>query len=109
MTTRLLAITTTSDNRDELQRLAKHLVEQRLAACCQLSGPIESVYRWEGKLESSQEWTCVVKTTSSLYPEVESEILELHHYDQPQIVATELPLASAGYLAWVESMVKSPE
>ena len=61
----LLVIATTNDDRDELDRIAKTLIERKLAACCQISGPLTSHYCWEGKLESSMEFTCTIKTTQA--------------------------------------------
>ena len=98
---KLIIVTTTSDDAEELETIASELIQRNLAACCQISGPIKSVYRWEGKVESSQEWTCAIKTLECKYPEVEQVILKLHHYDTPQIVAVEATLVSESYQQWV--------
>lgn len=102
----LIQITTTSDDREELERIASQLVELRLAACCQISGPITSWYTWNGQIESASEWTCVVKTVKHCYSDVEDLITRLHHYDEPQIIALEICLASQGYQNWVRQIVK---
>ena len=101
----LIQITTTSDDRAELERIASQLVEQRLAACCQISGPITSLYTWNGQLESANEWNCVIKTVKRCYSEVEDLITRLHHYDEPQIIALDICLASDGYQNWVRQIV----
>ena len=104
----LILITTTSDERDNLEEIAAKLVELRLAACCQLSGPITSVYRWQGQIESANEWVCTIKTTTRRFAEVRDTILKLHHYDEPQIVAIDITDASTGYHQWVLESV-TPE
>ncbi len=97
----LIIVTTTSDDQAELQKIANHLVEQNLAACCQISGPITSVYRWEEEIESSQEWTCTIKTLERFYIDVEQAIRKFHHYDTPQITAVKTIMASESYEKWV--------
>jgi periplasmic divalent cation tolerance protein len=72
-----------------------------LAACVQITGPATSVYRWQGKVESSQEWLCIIKTQASGYPAVEAAIRELHTYQVPEIVAVPIVAGSAEYLAWL--------
>jgi periplasmic divalent cation tolerance protein len=101
----LILITTTSNDREELEKIAAHLVERKLGACCQISGPISSWYRWNGKLESTQEWVCSIKTLKSRFPEAEIAISTLHHFDEPQIVAIDICAASEGYENWVRQCV----
>ncbi len=57
-----IQIITTTDSKAAAERIARELVEQRLAACVQIGGPITSVYRWQGKMETAEEWTCTIKT-----------------------------------------------
>jgi len=99
----LIQITTTSDNREELEKIATHLIENKLAACCQISGPVASDYIWQGKLESSVEWTCTIKTLKRHYLDVETAIREMHHYEQPEIIAVAIIMASEGYEKWIVS------
>ena len=101
----LIIVTTTSDRRDTLDNIAANLIEQKLAACVQIGGPITSHYCWDGKVEQAQEWTCAIKTLEDFYESVESRIKQLHHYDEPQIIATPIVQASQGYADWlVKSM-----
>ena len=100
----LIIITTTSDDRAELEKIAASLVESKLAACCQISGPITSVYSWQGKTETASEWTCAIKTQKQLFSDVKSKIIELHHYDLPQVIAVEVAGSSASYREWVFAM-----
>ena len=101
----LIMITTTSDDREELEKIAAILIQQRLAACCQISGPITSVYSWNGKLEKSDEWTCSIKTVKRRYSEVADAIRQNHHYEEPQVIALDICSASEGYRNWVVDSV----
>lgn len=97
-----LQVLTTAGSEEEAARIAAALVERRLAACVQVVGPITSRYRWHGEIEEEREWQCLAKTTRAAYPAVEAAIRELHSYDEPEIVATEIVAGSAGYLTWIE-------
>ncbi len=100
-----ILISTTSDDREELVAIAERLIGDRLAACCQITGPLTSFYRWQGKIEQSNEWMCLIKTQTELYAAVEQAIREQHHYVEPEIIATEINLGSAGYLKWIDENV----
>lgn len=102
-----IMIVTTCDNREALSNMAHRLVEKNLAACVQLLGPIESTYRWEGKVETATEWLCQIKTTASLYDQVEAEILHMHPYTTPEIIALPLVRGHQGYLSWIVDSVIS--
>ena len=99
----LIQVVTTTASEDEARRIAAALVERRLAACVQIVGPITSVYRWQGAVETSQEWQCAIKTRRDLYADVEAAIVELHSYDVPEVLAVPIIAGSPGYLAWVET------
>lgn len=96
----MIQLSTTSDDRNELLRIADHLISNRLAACCQIEGPFTSIYLWEGQVESCEEFRCVIKSTQERYAAIESAILSLHHYACPQIVGCELPMSEANYVRW---------
>lgn len=95
-----LQVYTTSDRIDIIEIIAKRLVEERLAACVQVIGPITSTYWWNGKIENSQEWLCIIKSTKRLYKQVEDTIKSIHHYDVPEIVAMPVVKGSEDYLNW---------
>ncbi len=105
----LIQITTTSDDKLELEQIAATLVERGLAACCQIRGPITSIYRWKDKTESSQEWTCSIKTRKQLFSTVTAVIKDAHHYEVPQITAVEICNVSHSYLEWVCSVTNTDE
>lgn len=97
-----IQIANTSATRDEAERIARMLIEQRLAACAQVTGPVTSVYHWQDRVEEGEEWLCTLKTRASLFEKVATAIREVHSYQCPEIVATPITEASADYLAWLE-------
>jgi len=101
----MLTVATTTADRDDAVRIASALVDRRLAACCQVSGPITSVYRWEGRVETAQEWLCTAKTTAERWPDLEAAVRELHPYDTPELIATPITQASPAYAAWLRAEV----
>ena len=100
-----IVITTTSDDKSELETIAKQLIDQRLAACCQIVGPVTSIYRWKDEIEQANEWMCLIKTSDEQFSNVEAVIKKLHHYDQPEIIATNIAHSSAGYLDWITANI----
>ena len=100
-----IQVTTTTEKREDADRIASWLVEQRMAACVQVSGPITSCYRWKGEVETAEEWRCTIKTTAQAYEHVEEAIRKLHPYDEPQILATSITAGSKGYLQWLTDEV----
>ena len=99
----LVIVTTTSDDREQLEQIASALVEQRLAACCQIHGPISSIYMWQGSVANTQEFGCTIKTTAGHIAAVKSKIHQMHKYDVPQIVVVKAIDVSTPYLRWVQS------
>ncbi len=105
MPTEALQVTTTTSGRGDAETLAEAILNQRLAACVQISGPIESRYWWNGRLETAAEWLVTIKTRRDLYKSLESLLLELHPYDQPEIIGTAITEVSSGYLKWLDEQV----
>jgi periplasmic divalent cation tolerance protein len=103
--TEAIQIATTTGTKADALKIAAVLVEQRLAACVQVGGPITSCYRWQDRVESADEWLCTIKTTAALFGRVEQRIRELHPYDEPEIIATPIVAASQTYLAWLRRQV----
>jgi periplasmic divalent cation tolerance protein len=89
------------------QRIARKLVEQRLAACVTISDLRESIYWWEGNIEQEQEHLLIIKTKKSLYSKLEGEILNLHPYDVPEIIALPVAAGNVKYLEWLSSETAS--
>ena len=105
MESEFIQISTTCDRREILEQIAAKLVADKVAACCQLEGPVTSVYRWEGKTESASEYRLLIKTTTELLPAVEASVIELHSYQQPQITAVPIVAANEGYAGWIRENV----
>lgn len=100
---RALVVMTTTASHAEADAISALLVEAGLAACVQVVGPIESRYRWQGKVDTAAEWLCLVKTTADRYDEVERVVRGAHSYTEPEILALVVDNGSAGYLAWLAS------
>ncbi len=98
-----LQVFTTAGSEEEAERISATLVERRLAACVQVTGPISSRYRWQGEVEREREWLCLAKTEASRYDELEAAIRELHSYEEPEIVALPIVAGSEGYLSWISA------
>lgn len=101
MSTDTLLIISTCPDRETAERIANGLVEQGLAACVNISSPVTSVYRWEGKIESDEELLLTIKTSRQRYPELEQAISTLHPYELPEIIAVPVEQGLPGYLDWV--------
>jgi periplasmic divalent cation tolerance protein len=80
-------------------------VEQKLAACVQITAPIASTYRWKGKVETVCEWHCLIKTREELYSKVETAIKKLHSYETPEIIAVPIIKGSSEYLSWLNDVL----
>lgn len=102
-------VITVAGSEEEALMISKVVVESRLAGCVQVSGPIESLYWWEGKTEKAKEWMCLMKSRRDLFPELESEIRKVHSYDVPEIIS--LPIINCGgkYFDWLEKELKSSQ
>jgi periplasmic divalent cation tolerance protein len=105
MTNKRLVLTTTSSVEDS-KKLARALVERRLAACVNIVPWIESVYRWEGKVEEAQECLLLIKTTEEAFPRLRDAIQELHSYDIPECIALAIENGSVPYLSWISRSVE---
>jgi periplasmic divalent cation tolerance protein len=97
-----IQVTTTTETKEQAQKIAQYLVEQKIAACVQITGPITSIYRWKGKVENTQEWLCLIKTQDDLYNKVEAAIKSQHSYETPEIIALPIVKGSKEYLNWLD-------
>ena len=103
MTDYCLQVTVAAASREEAERITGSAVEQRLAACGQVLGPMRSTYRWEGRLERAEEWLCLFKTTRTRFPELQRHVLRAHSYRAPEIVATAITAGAIDYLDWIRA------
>jgi len=86
----------------EARRIARSVVEKRLAACVNVfPGRVESVYRWKGKVETARERLVLIKTTAGRLARLEREVKRLHSYEVPEFVVLPVESGSREYLAWV--------
>jgi periplasmic divalent cation tolerance protein len=99
-------VLSTAGSEEEARKLARHLVEHQLAACVNIVPQIESIYRWQGKVESSQEWLLLIKTTAERCSAVRDAIRELHSYELPECVVLTIEDGSPDYLKWLADSVK---
>ena len=99
--TRLIQISTTVDTRRKAKEIANTLAMKRLVACVQILGPIQSVYRWNGKIEHSKEWLCLVKAREEDYGSIETTIKRMHPREVPEILAVPVLRRNRDYLNWV--------
>ena len=100
-----IAVFITAPNKEEASRLADMLVSGKLAACVQILPAMESVYRWQGKIERQSEVLLIAKTFTSKFADLEIEVRALHSYETPEIVAVPLTALSEEYRQWLMASV----
>jgi len=98
-------VLSTAGSEEEAHKIARFLVERQLAACVNIVPHVESVYRWQSKVESSREWLLLIKTTAQKFDDVRDAIRELHSYDLPECIAIAVEDGSSEYLAWIGDSV----
>lgn len=96
-----VVVTTTTDSEDAARELAAGAVEARLGACAQVVGPVTSVFRWDGAVQTEPEWRVEIKTAADRVDALTTHLAQRHTYDEPEIVATPITGGSPGYLGWV--------
>ena len=98
-------VLSTAGSEDEARKVAHHLVDHQLAACVNILPGIESIYRWQGKVESAPEWLLLIKTTAEKFPAVRDAIREVHSYELPECIAIAIEDGSQEYLQWIGDSV----
>ena len=101
-----IVVLMTAASGEEAARLADMLIGAHLAACVQILPEMESVYRWQGKIERQAETLLLAKTTRSKFEELEREVRALHSYETPEIIALPIVAGSTPYLEWLSAGVK---
>jgi len=99
-------VLSTAGSEDEALKIARHLVEHQLAACVNIVPRIESIYRWQGKVESNRECLLLIKTTAERFPAVRDAVWKLHSYELPECVAVSIDDGSPEYLQWLADSVQ---
>ena len=101
-----IQILTTTEKREDAQKIAQILVQKRLAGCVQVIGSISSTYWWKNRIETAEEWLCLIKSEKGLYEELEKTIKEIHPYETPEITAVPIVAGSKEYLGWLDQELK---
>jgi periplasmic divalent cation tolerance protein len=105
MTDKVVVLITAASRR-ECKKIAKHLVEEKLAACVNITQGIESVYRWEGKVTTDKGYLMLIKTTREVFDEIKHAVAQIHSYHTPEIICLPIIDGSRNYLQWVGDSVK---
>lgn len=101
-------VLTTAANREEADRLGRTLVEERLAACATLIPGIESIYRWEGEVETAHEVLLLLKTHTDQVPALEARLHAIHSYQTPEFLVLRVEAGSQSYLDWMRGSLRLP-
>jgi periplasmic divalent cation tolerance protein len=96
-----IQVSTTTGKKQDAEKIALTLVERKIAACVQIVGPITSIYRWKGTIETAEEWQCLIKSREDLYTEIEKAIQSIHPYEVPEIIVMSIISGSSDYLEWL--------
>jgi periplasmic divalent cation tolerance protein len=101
LSTGVVVVYVTVPNKDVARQIAFALVDERLAACTNIIPGLESVYEWDGKIQSDNELLLMIKTSASLIPSLTNKVKELHPYDECEVIAVPVIGGSSTYLQWV--------
>ncbi len=101
-----VVVLVTAGNRQEAELIGRALVEKKLAACCNIVGPIASIFYWEGKLCEEQELLLVIKSVKERFDEIVTTVKQLHSYTTPEIIALPIVAGASDYLNWVAAETK---
>lgn len=102
-----IVVLVTAGKLTEARKIARELVKASLAACVNITPAIESIYRWEGKVERAQEYLLIIKSARELFPEIAAEVRKLHSYTTPEIVCLPIVEGAPDYLQWLGDSVRS--
>ena len=101
-----MQLTTTTGKRQDAEQIASELVSRRLAACVQVTGPVVSTFRWQDKVETAEEWTCIIKTSGAQLTKIRQLFSQIHPYEVPELIATPIIDGSPAYLKWLGEQVE---
>jgi periplasmic divalent cation tolerance protein len=103
--TEFIQVFITVNNNEKAREIAHMLIEKRLAGCVQISGPVNSVYRWQGRIMEDQEWLLIVKSDRNHFIELENEVKRIHPYEVPEILALPVAEGNISYLNWLKGVL----
>lgn len=98
-----IVVLVTARDKTEAERIARHLVEHKLCACVNIVSPVNSLFRWDNKLDSSEEAMLIIKTKKTLFKKLEEAVKSVHSYEVPEIIALPVVAGSKKYLDWVKA------
>jgi periplasmic divalent cation tolerance protein len=98
---KLRAVLVTTGSEIEAVSIARTLVEERLAACVNIIGPMRSIYRWRDGVSDDPEYLLVIKSRATMYMKIETRVRELHSYDVPEVIALTIDRGSPPYIQWL--------
>ena len=104
-----IVVLCTCPSAEEAEKIARLLVEQRLAACVNIVPGLRSIYRWKGQVEDAGEWLLLVKSRRSLFDQLRAAVERVHSYEVPEVIALHVVDGAPAYLEWLEHEVKSEE
>jgi periplasmic divalent cation tolerance protein len=108
MTDKIVVLSTCA-SAEEAERLARRVIDDRLAACVNVLSPVRSFYRWQGKIEDSAEWLLIIKSTRDKFDALRAALESAHTYELPEIIAIPVVDGSPNYLSWIERELQSAE
>ena len=101
-----LVVLVTAGSESEAGTIARALLDERLAACVTIGGPIRSLYRWQGRVADDREWQLVIKTRADLFDALADRVQALHSYDMPEIIGLPVTVGNPAYLEWLEEATR---
>jgi len=102
-----IVVLTTCESEDEAGRIARSLVEKRIAACVNILPKGRSIYRWKGAVEDAQEFVLLIKTRRDIFETLRAELSRIHAYEIPEIIALPVVDGSESYLSWIDRELAS--
>jgi periplasmic divalent cation tolerance protein len=99
-------VVTTCGSLEEARHIARTVIERRLAACVNIVPQVESIYRWKGEIETSNELLLVIKTTAGVFEKLRAALKELHSYEVPECIELTVTDGSEAYLDWIGESVR---
>ena len=102
-----IVVLTTCESEDEAERIARSLVEKRVAACVNILPKARSIYRWKGAVEDTQEFVLLIKTRRDVFDALRAELSKIHSYEVPEVMALPVVDGSESYLGWIDRELAS--
>ncbi len=104
--TEFIQVFITINDRAKAKEIAETLLDKKIAACVQISGPVTSLYKWQGSLAEDQEWLLTVKSSRRHYSELEKQVRQIHTYEVPEILAVSIEEGNNDYFNWMKKELK---